>query len=140
MEKETTTIRVDKTQLDRAKKLKKEYNIPIKEMFEQGLLFYENTKELGYKLLLKEQKEIEDKIISNNALIKHQRRELKIVANTYHETIKDVLCIWKESGKELDDFCNDREYLEYLAKVMGKYNRVKDMTKLKRVLSEKKNF
>jgi hypothetical protein len=134
----TTTIRVDKDQSDRAKKLKDKYNIKVKEQFEKGLIFYEKEKEGEYNSLLKEKEKIEYKLISQKAKIEHKRRELRIVADNYHDTLNDVLNIWKESKKELNIFCQDN--LQYLAKIMGKYKEISTLEEFKEILKEKRNF
>jgi len=138
METPTTTIRVDKAQLKRAKQLKDKYSISIKEIFEQGLLFHENKKEYEYNMLLKEKTKLESELISQIAKIEHKRRELRLVANNFHDALDDVLSIWKESKKELNIFCQDN--LQYLAKIMGKYEEISDLEEFKILLIEKKNF
>ena len=52
----------------------------------------------------------------------------------------DILKIWEESNKDLNDFCTDGEELQYLAKCLGKYKEFGTMEDLQRLLKEKKNF
>jgi len=138
MSNQTTTIRVDKKQSIRAKKLKEKYDIRVKIIFEKGLRFFENEKEYEYHRLLKEKEKIEIDLVSQNAKIETKRRELKIVADNFHDALNDVLILWKESDKELDVFC--QKNLEYLARIMGKYKEIKSLEDFKKYLSEKKNF
>jgi len=140
MKNETTTIRINVSQLERAKIIKDTRGKNIKEIFEDGLILNENKKDHEYNILLNKQYILESELIGHKAKVEHKRRELRIIPKTYQEALCDVLTIWEDSGKDLNSFCDDKEELSYLARLMGKFNEFGNMEQLKRILKEKKNF
>jgi len=136
--KKRKSIKIDMDQWERAKKLKKNKGKEFKQIFEKGLIFFENDQEFEYNILLNDEEKLKSKLISQKAKIEHKRRELRIVADNFHDALNDVLNIWKESEKELDVFCQDN--LQYLAKIMGEYNEILNLEDFKKLLKEKKNF
>ena len=136
--KKRKSIKIDMDQWERAKKLKKNKGKEFKQIFEKGLIFFENDQEFEYNILLNDEEKLKSKLISQKAKIEHKRRELRIVADNFHDALNDVLNIWKDSEKELDVFCQDN--LQYLAKIMGEYNEILNLEDFKKLLKEKKNF
>jgi len=137
-EKKRKSIKIDITQWERAKKLKKNKGKEFKEIFEKGLILYEKDQEYEYNILLNDEEKLKSKLISQKAKIEHKRRELRIVANNFHDALNDVLNIWKDSEKELDVFCEDN--LPYLAKILGTFEEITSLEDFKKLLKEKKNF
>jgi len=148
MGKDTKVVRISKNQHKRSKELQKQYNnLPFHEIFEKGLLFYENEKEQKYNLLKNKKSKLKAELIGLNANIDKERRELLKVDKelSFNDTITDVFIIFKESGKDLESFFdlsyknkNKNKYYHYLIKVSNTYNC--DIERLKKYIKEKKDL
>lgn len=145
MGKDTELIRISKNQHDRSKELQKQYNkLPFHEIYEKGLLFYENEKEQKYNLLKNKKSKLKADLIGIKANIDNERRKiLKVDTDLpFHETLNDVFIIFSNSQMDLETFFtlepNKNKYYYYLIEVSNKNNCSID--KLKQHIKEKENL